>query len=242
MKKNTGPYLSLVIPVYNEEKRIKNLYEIQDYLKKQKYKWEIIIVDDGSTDKTNTILKSLKSKLKFKLISYFPNSGKGQAIKVGMLSAKGKYRLFLDIDLSTPIYELEKFLPFLKKFDIVIGSRKMKSANVIIRQPFFRETLGKIFTLISKNILQMNISDFTCGFKCFSRESAEQIFTKQTINRWGFDPEILYIGKIMKKTIKEVPVEWKNDPRTKVNFPSDIINSLTELIRIKLNSARGLYL
>lgn len=235
------PHLSIVIPVYNEEERVNNLTPIMSYLKKQRYSWEVIIVDDGSTDKTIRKLKLLKKKLRFKILSYYPNTGKGFAIKTGMLSATGKHRLFLDIDLSTPIDELDNFLPFLKKFDIVIGSRKMKLSKVIVRQSLLREFLGKTFTYISQKILQMNVSDFTCGFKCFNGKAAEIIFAKQTIHRWGFDPEILYIGKSKKHSIKEVSVHWKNDPRTKVKFPQDIINSLIELVQIRLNSLQGLY-
>lgn len=241
MNRIKQPFLSVIIPVFNEEKRVKRLTEIISYLRKQKYSWEIITVDDGSTDKTNTILKSLKKKLRLKIISYDTNHGKGFAIKTGMLSAKGKYRLFLDIDLSTPINEFDNFIPFLKKYNIIIGSRKMKLSKVIIRQPLFREFLGKMFTLFSQKVLQINISDFTCGFKCFSKSAAEQIFTRQTINGWGFDAEILYIAKNKKIPIKEAAVLWKNDPRTKVKFPQDIIQSLIELMRIRLNSLRGIY-
>lgn len=241
MNRTYKPHLSIVIPVYNEEKRVNNLIQIISYLKKQRYSWEVIIVDDGSTDKTIKKLKLLKKKLRFKILSYYPNTGKGVAIKTGMLSATGKHRLFLDIDLSTPIDELDNFLPFLKKFDIVIGSRKMKSSEVIVRQSLLREFLGKTFTYISQKMLQMNVSDFTCGFKCFNNKAAEVIFAKQKIHRWGFDSEILYIGKSKKYSIKEVPVRWKNDPGTKVKFPQDIINSFTELILIRLNSLRGLY-
>ncbi len=241
MKKQTTPFLSVIIPVFNEEKRIKNLINVITFLKKQKYKWEVIVVDDGSTDTTNHALISLNKKLKFKLISYSPNRGKGAAIKEGMLISSGKNRLFLDIDLSTPIEEFGKLISYLRKYDIVIGSRKMKNSNVIVRQSFVREFLGKLFTLLSQKILQMKISDFTCGFKCFSQKSAEQIFPHQTINRWGFDSEILYIGKLKNNSIKEVPVEWKNDPRTRVKFPEAIINSLLELIKIRLNGFIGLY-
>ena len=250
MSKIHKPHLSIVIPVYNEEKRVNNLIQIISYFKKQRYSWEVIVVNDGSTDKTIRKLKLLKNKaslfpngnkLRFKILSYYPNTGKGFAIKTGMLSATGKHRLFLDIDLSTPIDEVDKFLPFLKKFDIVIGSRKMKSSEVIVRQSLLREFLGKTFTYISQKILQMNVSDFTCGFKCFNDKAAEVIFAKQKIHRWGFDPEILYIGKSKKHSIKEVPVRWKNDPGTKVKFPRDIINSLIELVLIRLNSLRGLY-
>ena len=158
-----------------------------------------------------------------------------------MLKAVGKYRLFLDIDLSTPINEFDKFLPQIKKYDIVIGSRKMRGSNVVIRQHVIREVLRRIFTLLSQKVLGVNISDFTCGFKCFSGKAAEEIFSKQTINGWGFDSEILYIGKSKRKSIKEMAVEWKNDPRTRVKFPNAIIYSLLELIKIKINSYRGLY-
>ena len=241
MNKSIEPFLSIVIPVYNEERRIKNLSEIIFYLKKQKYSWEVIIVDDGSTDKTSKILKLLKKKLRFTLISYQPNSGKGFAVKTGMLSAKGKFRLFLDVDLSTPISEMEKFLPYLKKHPIVIGSRKLKASILLTRQPLFREYLGKIFTLLSQAVLRLDISDFTCGFKCFSKDAAEEIFKRQTIKGWGFDSEILYIGKLKKISAKELPIVWKNDPRTRVKFPKDIINSLFELTKIRINSAMGLY-
>lgn len=235
------PFLSVIIPTFNEERRIKNLIQIISYLKQQKYSWEIIVVDDGSIDKTVILLKELKKKLKFQLISYIPNVGKGFAVKTGMLSAKGKYRLFIDIDLSTPINEFEKFLPYLKGFDILIGSRKLKTSVLLTRQPFVREYLGKIFTYLSQIVLQSGISDFTCGFKCFSEKAAKQIFFKQTINRWGFDSEILYIGRIRKHSVKEIPVSWKNDPRTKVKFPQDIFYSLKELVNIRINSFVGRY-
>ena len=241
MRKQNAPFLSVIIPVFNEEKRIKNLKEIISYFKKHRFTWETIIVNDGSTDKTVQVLKSLKRENKFRLISYSPNKGKGAAIKEGILSAKGKYRLFLDIDLSTPITEFDKLLPYIKKYDIVIGSRKMKGSNVIIHQPISREILGKMFTLLSQRILQMRVSDFTCGFKCFSKKAVEEIFPKQTIDRWGFDSEILYISKLKKHSVKEIPVSWKNDPGTKVKFPQDILQSLEELIRIRINSYKGLY-
>lgn len=241
MKKNKQPSLSIIIPVFNEEKRIKNLKKIITYLGKQKFNWELIVVNDGSTDKTQKVLNSVKKSFKFKLLSYSPNLGKGFAIKTGMLEALGKYRLFLDIDLSTPINELEKFIPFLKKYDIVIGSRKLKDSNLVVRQSFIREHLGKMFTALSQMALQLDVSDFTCGFKCFSEKAAKEIFTRQTIRRWGFDSEILFIGKKKKFAIYEIPITWKNDPRTKVKFPQDIINSLAELIKIRLNSLLGLY-
>ena len=241
MNKKTQPFLSIIIPVYNEEKRLNNLILITEYLKKIKYKYEIIVVNDGSEDKTKKLLDLHKRKHKLKILTLPLNKGKGAAIRFGMLSAKGKYRLFLDIDLSTPIEEFDKFLPQLKEYPIIIGSRKMKASNVLIRQPFIREILGKFFTYLSQNVLQMKVTDFTCGFKCFSQEAAEDIFSLQTIDRWSFDSEILYIGKIKKYKIKEIPISWADDARTKVKFPGDILNSLKELSRIRTNSIRGKY-
>lgn len=241
MKKLKEYFLSVIVPVYNEEKRIKKLVEVVAYLKKQRFLWELIVIDDGSFDHTKRKLTQLKKKLRFKLISYYPNKGKGAAIKEGMLFASGKYRLFLDVDLSTPLTEFDKLLPHLKRYDIVIGSRKMKGSDVKIRQSITRELLGRAFTFLSQQILQVKISDFTCGFKCFSGKAAKDIFSKQTIKRWGFDSEIIYIGKNRKFSIKEIPVTWRDDPRTKVKFPQDIIFSLHELFRIRLNAKRGLY-
>jgi dolichyl-phosphate beta-glucosyltransferase len=239
MKRNKKPFLSVIIPVFNEEKRIHKLKDIISYLKKQKYSSEIVVINDGSTDKTGAILKKYKRKIN--LISYFPNRGKGAAIKTGMLESLGKYRLFLDVDLSTPISEFEKFFPHLNKYDIIIGSRKIKDSNLITRQSLLREYLGKIFTSLSIFILNLNTSDLTCGFKSFSGKTAEEIFQNQTIPGWGFDPEILYIAQTKKKTILEIPVTWKNDPRTKVKFPRDIIFSLWELIKIRINAFEGRY-
>lgn len=242
MSSDKPPFLSVIVPVFNEERRIENIRHIDSFLKKQRYKWELIVVDDGSSDQTKKILRTLKKKLGFKILTHKSNQGKGFAIKTGMLNASGRFRLFCDVDLSTPISEIRSFIPHLKKYHIVIGSRKLRSSRLLTRQPLVREYLGKIFTLLSKIILQVDISDFTCGFKCFSDKSALDIFSRQSISRWGFDSEILFIGKRKKYNIKEIPISWSNDPRTKVRFPDDIIHSLTELIQIRLNQLRGLYL
>lgn len=239
--KHKAVFLSVVIPVFNEEKRVKKIADIVSYLKKQPYPWEIIVVNDGSTDRTIKILKELRKKLRFSLISYTANTGKGFAVKTGMLQANGKFRLFLDVDLSTPISEIEKFLPYMEKYDILVGSRKLRTSSLAMRQPILREYLGKIFTLLSQYILNMYISDFTCGFKIFSEKSAKHIFSRQKIEKWGFDPEILYIGKLKRYSIKEIPVFWKDDPRTKVKIVNAVINSLMELILIRINAKKGLY-
>lgn len=231
-----NPLLSIIIPLYNEEKRVKNLLKIYNFFKKKQLNYELILVNDGSLDSTMRLVNNLSKKIKFNLISYRVNKGKGFAIKQGMLNAKGMFRLFTDIDLSTPIEEFEKFLPYLKKNQIVIGSRKTTGSNLKKRQPILREGMGKAFTLLSKFLLNLDTSDFTCGFKCFSRIASEKIFQRMRIDRWGFDSEILFIAKKMGYRVKEIPVIWSDHPGSKVKFPHAIFSSIMDLIRIRLGN------
>lgn len=235
-------FLSIVIPVYNEEKRLEGLEKVSSYLQSRNFSSELILVNDGSTDNTPRRLKNLSKRISIvKIVSYKENRGKGFAIKTGILEAIGKYRLFTDIDLSTPIEEFDKFFPHLAKHDVVIGSRKRRGARLLVRQPLLRESLGQGFTLLSQALLQLPLSDFTCGFKCFSQRAAEKIFSRQKIERWGFDAEVLFIAKKMGFSIKEVPVSWKNDSQTKVRLPQDIITSLSELIKVRYNDLKKAY-
>lgn len=234
--KNTQPFLSIIIPLYNEVTRLKNLIKVYDFFESNNINYEIILVNDGSNDKTLSYLKKFPKKYKYRLVSYKVNMGKGYAIKEGMLAANGKFRLFTDIDLSTPIEEFNKFIPYLNKYDLIIGSRKTKGSTLKKRQPLIRESLGKVFTLVSQTILNLETSDFTCGFKCFSQKAAIEIFNKQTVNRWGFDSEILFLAKKLRFKTKEVPVTWFDDPRSKVKFPQAIISSIADLIKIRLNN------
>ncbi len=237
-------FLSIIIPLYNEEKRLFNLKTIYQYLNQKKFKWEIILVNDGSSDNTQKEVKKIiavnKNK-KTQLLSYSKNKGKGYAIKTGMLKAKGQYLLFTDTDLSAPIEEFDKFIPFLKKFDLIIGSRKRSGAKIIVRQSNLREKLGKGFTKLSQIILQLQATDFTCGFKCFSKDAAEKIFNKQKIYGWGFDSEILFLARKFGFKVKEIPVKWSNDPKSKVKFPQDIITSLVDLFTIRTNDMKKKY-
>jgi len=228
-------FLSIIVPVYNEEDRLEHLEEIYHYFKKQNYQSEIIVVDDGSKDSTLSRLNKFKEKYKLKIVSYQPNHGKGYAIKKGMLVANGKYLLFTDVDLSTPITEIEKFIPHLQSNSVVIGTRKNNDAKVIVHQHFIRENLGKVFTFISQIVLGVKVTDFTCGFKCFPRTAILNIFKKMRIERWGFDSEVIYLAAKHHYKIVEIPVLWKNDFRSKVKFPQDIINSLKELMTIFIN-------
>lgn len=234
-------FLSVIVPVYNESSRLKNIRTIFNYLTNQKYSSELIIVNDGSTDSTLLKLNKIAKQIPLKIISYHKNMGKGFALKKGFLNASGEYQLFMDIDLATPIEEFEKFKPCLGENDIIIATRKHEDAELLRRQSPLRENLGKGYTLLSQIILRVPISDFTCGFKCFSKKAARSIFIRQKIKRWGFDPEVLFIAKNLGFAIKEVPIRWKNDPRTKVKFPNDLINSFLDLAKIRYYHTKGYY-
>lgn len=235
------PYLSVVVPVYNESKRIGGIVRIVEYMRRQPYESEVVVVDDGSSDDTLTQLHALQQQCPFKIITYATNRGKGYAIQQGMVAAHGQFRLFSDVDLSTPLDAVEKFLPYLAEWDVIIASRKQPGTSIVVHQPILRETLGRGFTRLSQLILQVPVTDFTCGFKCFSERAAQAIFPRMTIERWGFDAEVLFIAQRLRFPIKEIPVQWTNDPRTKVKLPGDIIRSLKDLLSIRLNGLAGKY-
>ena len=237
-------YLSVIIPAYNEEKRLpQTLREVDNYLRVQKYDYEIIVVNDGSKDKTAEVVKNLKSPARaggeiknLKLIDNKENHGKGYAVRQGMLEARGEYRLFTDADNSTSINQVEKMWPeFQKEYDIVIGSRDIKGAILDPPQPLYRRILGDVFILVRKLICGLwNIEDTQCGFKGFIAKSAEAIFPKCRINRFAFDPEILVLAKKRGYKIKEIPVCWKNDPHSKVKLKS-MLKMGIDLLKIRWN-------
>ena len=232
-------YLSVIIPAYNEERRLpKTLAEIDKYLSKQNYNYEILVVNDGSKDRTVEVVKSLIPKIKnLKVTGYKINQGKGYAVRFGMLKANGEHRLFTDADNSTSIDQIEKIWPEFKKgFDIVIGSRDIKGAILDPPQPWIRKViLGEGFKWFRKIIIGLwGIEDTQCGFKCFTKKSAKNIFPRCKINRFAFDPEILVIAKKLGYKIKEIPVFWKNDPESRVKFKG-IIKMGRDLLKIKWN-------
>ncbi|MGB9851777.1 MAG: dolichyl-phosphate beta-glucosyltransferase [Candidatus Kapaibacteriota bacterium] len=225
--------ISIVIPVYNEEERIVGTLEkVWNYLTSNKYNFEIVVVDDGSTDKTLQRVESFKEDVR--IISYSPNRGKGAAVRTGMLNAKGKYRIFSDADLSTPIYEIEKLLEKLEAgADICIGSRAIDPSLIKKHQPFYREFMGKTFNKFVQLIVFRGIEDTQCGFKGFTERAAELVFSHSKIDGFSFDVEILYLAKKAGLKIEQVPVEWYNDSRTKVNPLRDSMNMFIELFKIK---------
>ena len=238
-------HLSIIIPVYNEEKRIPNtLREIDKYLRKQAYDYEILVVDDGSKDRTVEVGRGLASTIKnLKITGYEKNQGKGYAVRFGLKEALGDYRLFTDADNSTSINQIEKMWPeFEKGFDLVVGSRDVKGAVLDPPQPWLRHIiLGEGFKLYRKLIVGLwGIEDTQCGFKGFKKEAAEKILPKCRINRFAFDPEILVLAKKLGFKIKEIPVNWKNDLESKVNFKS-ILKMALDMIKIRWNLIKGVY-
>lgn len=233
--------ISLIIPVFNEEKRIHNLKKIDEYTSKNRFIKEIIVVNDGSTDETMGMIRRAKYRNRISIISYKKNQGKGYAIKKGIMSARGTHVAFIDVDLSTPLATIGAALKKLRHYDIIIGTRKSRLAHLKKRQPKLREWMGKGFTFLSQVVLGVQVTDFTCGFKCFTTESAKKIFSKQMIRRWSFDAEALFLAKKYGYSIGELPVTWKNDPHTKVRFPQDILISLYELMLIVLSDRQGKY-
>jgi len=231
-------YLSVVIPAYNEEKRLpRTLIEIDKYLRKWPKEYEIIVVNDGSKDGTSDVVRKLQSKIaNLKLIDNKENRGKGYVVRQGLLSAQGKIRLFSDADNSTSIDHIEKMLPWFERgFDIVIGSRDIKGAVLDPPQPFFRRFVGNVFNLMVQIIVGLwGIWDTQCGFKAFSEKAAKDILPRCKVDRWAFDPEILIIGKKLGYKIKEVPVRWANDPNSKVKLKS-IFRMAWDLFRIRWN-------
>lgn len=237
-------FLSIVIPVYNEEKRMHaSLLKVVDYVKKNGISdnSEIIVVNDGSIDNTVSVINQFKEDYNFiKLVDYKDNKGKGYAVKKGVLSAKGDYILFMDTDLSTPLEEIAKVIRFLDmSYDLSIGSRGLKDSKIIIRQPIYRRTMGKIFNLTVRLLLIKKIRDTQCGFKCFKKEVAREIFNQTKINGFCFDVEVLYIAQRKGYRIKEIPVKWYDFPDSKVGIFKDSLKMLIEIFKIKFINKYG---
>lgn len=233
---------SIVIPLFNEERRLpKTAQIIFDFFKNHNQKTEIIFVNDGSNDQTIKLLESYKINNDFKVVSYEKNRGKGYAVRQGALAASGDWVIFFDIDLATPLKEFDNLINFLKPGDqVVIGSRRLKDSHIEKFESSIRTFLGHGFTKLS-NILVPGITDFTCGFKCFSKDAVEKIFSVARIDRWGFDTELLYIAKLKGIAMRQMPVVWSHDTDSRVSVVEAVISSLRELVQMKSNQIKGLY-
>ncbi|MBI2880243.1 MAG: glycosyltransferase family 2 protein [Candidatus Tectomicrobia bacterium] len=235
----TAPGLSIVIPAFNEEQVVsKCLDTVERHARSRGYTYEILVVDDGSADRTREVVRQyMAGKNHIRLLSNEQNRGKGFAVRRGMLAARGDLVLFMDADLSTSPEELDKMKEWIDRgFPVVIGTRRTEGATIARHQSFLREKMGSVFTLLSRELLRIPVSDFTCGFKCFSRDAARTLFSRQTLDDWSFDAEILHIAKRRGIPIKEVPVRWANAEDSKVHLIRDTLRSLLGLFRILRNA------
>jgi dolichyl-phosphate beta-glucosyltransferase len=213
------PKLSIVIPVYNEAKKIKKAFaRLERFFSRKDYEMEYIFIEDGGSDDTLKILTAIKdSNPKVRLLVNEENMGKGLSTRRGILSAKGDYVLFIDVDMSTPLQAFSNFEKHLKDYDIVIASRWTRESKIKRRQPVDRRVLGRVFYVLVNWFFLKSIRDTNCGFKCYRRAAAKEIFSMQRLNGWGFDVELLYIAQKKGYTIKEVPVVWAHYGDSRVN-------------------------
>jgi glycosyltransferase involved in cell wall biosynthesis len=250
---NSKPFLSVVVPAYNEERRLPQTLEtIVDYLNRQAYASELIVVDDGSSDRTAQVVETfVASHPRVKLIRN-DHRGKGYAVRTGVLAARGHIVLFSDADLSTPIEEISEMLPWFERgYGIVIGSREGKGARRI-QEPFYRHIMGRVFNMIVRLLTVRGIDDTQCGFKAFRDDVAKDVFTRMKLYGenakkitdamvTGFDVEVLFIAQKAGVKIKEVPVEWQYGTETKVNPLKDSWRNFRDVAMVRWNDLRGRY-
>ena len=246
-------FLSIVVPAYNEEKRIgRSLDAVLSFLASQPYRAEVIVVDDGSSDQTGSQVLEHQSGYveaghELRLLTNKPNRGKGYSVKRGLTEATGEIVLFSDADFSSPVTEAPKLIePIAEgRADVTFGSRALNRELIGVHQPLLRDFGGRIFNLLMQTITGLKFKDTQCGFKAFRREPALPVFKLQSIDRFGFDPEVLYIAKKRGLRLLEVPVVWNHceggELQGKLNYVRDSIRMFTDLIRIRLNDLAGRY-
>ena len=235
---------SIVIPAYNEAKRLEaTLDRVLAYVAGQKWSAEVLVVNDGSRDSTREIaLRRAAHNPALRLVDNPGNRGKGYSVRNGVLQSRGEFILFTDADLASPIEEGEKLLAALAAgADIAIGSRWLDKTLQTRPQPLYRRALGRVFNLALRLVLRMNYKDTQCGFKAFTRHAAEGVFPKQIIERWGFDPEILFLARRLGLRVKEVPVKWAHQENTKISPIRDGARMFTELLTIRWYALTGRY-
>jgi len=238
------PDLSVIIPAYNEENRLpETLKACAEFLKTYDKSVEVLVVDDGSKDKTTEVARNIEDQFEnLRIIREQTNHGKGYAVKKGMLEARGNWRLFMDADNATPLEEIKDLWPHTDEYEVIIGSRHLKTSHVVIEQPWYRRLISRAGNLLIQFLVVKDIVDTQAGFKLFSAEATKKIFSQQRIMRWGFDMEILAIAqKIYEYKIKEVPISWYNSANSRLRPIRDSYRTLKELLRIKWNLIRGVY-
>ncbi|MGA7522869.1 MAG: dolichyl-phosphate beta-glucosyltransferase [Acidobacteriaceae bacterium] len=235
---------TIVIPAYNESARIgPALDEVLRTIDDRRWDAEVLVVNDGSTDNTAAIIGSYVARdRRVRLLNNIGNRGKGYSVRNGLLHGVGNIVMFTDADLSAPMEEAERLFAAIRDgADVAIGSRWLERSRQTIHQPLYRQIFGRCFNLVTRMVMRLPFADTQCGFKAFRRSAAQTIFQLQRIERWGFDPEILFIALKRGYNIREVPVTWGHDERTRMSYLKDGIKMLEELIYVRWNSLIGVY-
>ncbi len=238
----TEPLLSIIIPAHNEEHRLPgSLEKIVAFLEKQDYQAKVIVVENASQDGTAGVVERFMARYPFISMIREEKPGKGLAVKLGMLAGRGAYLFICDADLSMPIEEVAKFLPpALEDYDVAIASREVQGSRRY-GEPAYRHLMGRVFNVLVRLLAVPGFQDTQCGFKCFRRAAARDIFPYQTIEGWGFDVEVLFIAHKRGYRIVEVPINWYYSANSRVSPVRDTFNMLRELLKVRLNDWRGMY-
>ena len=236
------PFLSIIIPAYNEERRLPNTLElVAAFLRSQTYTAEVLIVENGSQDRTYQIAREFANQHPGFYAFHENGRGKGLAVRRGMLEGRGEYRFMCDADLSMPIAEINRFLPpILQDYDVAIGSREAPGA-VRYEEPAYRHLGGRLVNLVIRLLALPGLQDTQCGFKCFRARVAEDLFAHQVMSGWSFDVELLYIAHLRGYRIVEIPIPWYFNPESKLNAVRDALRMGLDILQIRYNARRGLY-
>lgn len=237
----SNPYLSIIIPAHNEENRLpETLVEVVQFIEKQPYQTEVLIVENASSDNTLKVAQDFAARYPFIQAIHEDLPGKGRAVRTGMLAAKGEYRFFADADLSMPIAEVNRFLPPAVNVPIAIASREAPGA-IRYDEPAYRHITGRVFNSLIRILVLPKLQDTQCGFKMFRADVAEELFTRQTLMGWSFDVELLYIARLRGLPILEIPIPWYFNPESKVNVLRDSWRMFRDLLLIRQNGRLGKY-
>ena len=235
-------FLSIIIPAHNEEERLPPSLELVDaFVRQQLYPIEVIIVENGSHDRTLEVVRSFQSKMPYLKVIQETQKGKGLAVRSGMLAASGQYRIFCDADFSMPVTEISKFIPKTgEQYDIAIASRELPESKRV-DEPEFRHLIGRVFNNLVRWALLPGLQDTQCGFKAFRGDVADHLFRMQTLTGWSFDAELLFIAQRLGYKTIEVPITWYYKPGTRLHIVKDSIKMASDLFTIRRNAKQGKY-
>ena len=239
-----NPRVSIIIPAYNEADRLgRALEQVLRCVRHRAWQAEVIVVNDGSSDDTSDLVRQwMETHPELTLLENAGNRGKGYSVRNGLLQASGDIVMFTDADMSAPIEEAERLFAAIEAgADVAIGSRWLEKQRQTRHQPLYRRFFGRCYNRLTRTVMGLPFKDTQCGFKAFRREAAQDIFRLQTIERWGFDPEILFIAQKLGLHIEEVPVSWGHDERSRISYLRDGTQMLKEMLEIRNNSLHGRY-